>query len=100
MDVSNISKVFSVGNNDKFSISNDDKINQINFSEILSDAMNKVNDEQINADKMGELLASGEVDNVHDVMIAAQKAELTLSLAIEIKSKIMSAYSEIIRLQI
>ncbi len=100
MDVSNISKVFSVESNDKFSISNDDKISQINFSEILSDAMNKVNDEQINADKMGELLASGEVDNVHDVMIATQKAELTLSLAIEIKSKIMAAYSEIIRLQI
>jgi|LGVF01.1.fsa_nt_gb flagellar hook-basal body complex protein FliE len=100
MDFNNISKIFSSESIDKLSTKTDNSISQVNFSEMLNDAINKVNDEQINADNMGELLAAGEVENVHEVMIAAQKAELTLNLAIEIKSKIMDAYKEIMRMQI
>jgi len=100
MDVNNISNVFSNAKIGAFSESSNDKTKSINFAEMLNDAINKVNDEQINADEMGELLAEGKVDNVHEVMIASQKAELTLNLAIEIKSKILEAYKEIMRLQI
>ncbi len=100
MDINNISNVFSNAKIDSFSESSNNKTKSINFAEMLNDAINKVNDEQINADKMGELLAEGKVDNVHEVMIASQKAELTLNLAIEIKSKILEAYKEIMRLQI
>ncbi|MEA1976202.1 MAG: flagellar hook-basal body complex protein FliE [Bacillota bacterium] len=100
MDVNNISKIFSSESIDKLSTKTDNGIDQVNFSEMLNDAINKVNDEQIKADNMGELLAAGEVENVHEVMIAAQKAELTLNLAIEIKSKVMDAYKEIMRMQI
>ncbi|MDM8534705.1 flagellar hook-basal body complex protein FliE [Clostridiaceae bacterium HSG29] len=100
MDVNNISNVFSNAKIGSFSENSNDKTKSINFAEMLNDAINKVNDEQVNADKMGELLAEGKVDNVHEVMIATQKAELTLNLAIEIKSKILEAYKEIMRLQI
>lgn len=98
MDISKISQVLSNNNMKEFNVeSNQEKIN---FGEILNEALNKVNDDQIFADEMDRMLATGEVDNVHEVTIAAQKAQLTLNLAVEIKSQLMDAYKEIMRLQI
>lgn len=98
MDISKISQVLSNNNMKEFNVeSNQEKIN---FGEILNDALNKVNDDQNFADEMDRMLATGEVDNVHEVTIAAQKAQLTLNLAVEIKSQLMDAYKEIMRLQI
>jgi len=98
MDISNISKVLS--NNDIKDFNVDKNQKKINFGEILNEALNKVNDDQNFADEMDRMLATGEVDNVHEVTIAAQKAQLTLNLAVEIKSQLMDAYKEIMRLQI
>lgn len=98
MDISKISQVLSNNNMKEFNVeSNQEKIN---FGEILNEALNKVNDDQVFADEMDRMLATGEVDNVHEVTIAAQKAQLTLNLAVEIKSQLMDAYKEIMRLQI
>ena len=98
MDISNISQVLS--NNDIKDFNVDKNQKKINFGEILNEALNKVNDDQNFADEMDRMLATGEVDNVHEVTIAAQKAQLTLNLAVEIKSQLMDAYKEIMRLQI
>ena len=98
MDINNISEILSNNNINEFkSESNQEKLN---FGKILTEALNKVNDDQLHADEMDRMLASGEIDNVHDVTIAAQKAQLTLSLAVEIKSQLMEAYKEIMRLQV
>jgi flagellar hook-basal body complex protein FliE len=98
MDISNISQVLSNNNMKDFNVESNQK--KINFGEILNEALNKVNDDQIFADEMDRMLATGEVDNVHEVTIAAQKAQLTLNLAVEVKTQLMDAYKEIMRLQI
>lgn len=98
MDISKISQVLSNNNIKDFKVESNQ--GKINFGEILNEALNKVNDDQIFADEMDRMLATGEVDNVHEVTIAAQKAQLTLNLAVEIKSQLMDAYKEIMRLQI
>ena len=98
MDISNISQVLSNNNMKEFNV--EGKQEKINFGEILNEALNKVNDDQIFADEMDRMLATGQVDNVHEVTIAAQKAQLTLNLAVEIKTQLMDAYKEIMRLQI
>jgi flagellar hook-basal body complex protein FliE len=98
MDISNISQILSNNNIKDFKVeSNQEKIN---FGEILNEALNKVNDNQLYADEMDRMLATGEVDNVHEVTIAAQKAQLTLNLAVEIKSQLMEAYNHNMILQI
>jgi flagellar hook-basal body complex protein FliE len=53
-----------------------------------------------NANIMAEKLATGEVENIHEVFVASQKAELTLNMAIEVKNKVVEAYKEIMRLQL
>ncbi len=80
------------------------KENQIpqdgDFKDFLFGAIDKLNAFESEASRMGEKLAIGEIDNVHDVMIAAQKSEIALQFAIEVKNKVMDAYREIMRMQV
>ncbi|MGM0379523.1 MAG: flagellar hook-basal body complex protein FliE [Bacillota bacterium] len=98
MDISKISKTFSNVKNEDLSIDSDKK--SIDFTKAFNQAIDKVNADQLNADEMDKLLAAGEIDNVQDVVIASQKAQLSLNLAVEVKNKIMEAYDKIMRLQI
>jgi flagellar hook-basal body complex protein FliE len=75
------------------------KVKSIDFKELLIDSLEKVNNDQLFADKMDEQLATGQIDNIHDVMIASQKAELSLTFAVEVRNKILEAYKEILRIQ-
>lgn len=73
---------------------------QKEFATFLKDAINKVNDEQIQADKLTEKLVKGENVDLHQVMIAAQKASVSLQLAIEIRNKAIEAYQDMMRMQV
>lgn len=65
------------------------------FSNSLSSGLTSVNDKVQAADRAQEALAMGEDVNVHDVMIASEKASLSLSMAMQLRNKLISAYSEI-----
>lgn len=73
---------------------------QKNFSKYLRESINKVNDAQLHSDKMTEKLALGEPVDLHDVMISAQKANISLQATIEIRNKVIEAYQEIMRMQV
>ncbi|HLR22194.1 MAG TPA: flagellar hook-basal body complex protein FliE, partial [Pseudogracilibacillus sp.] len=45
-------------------------------------------------------LAEGKIDNLHDVMISAQKANIKIETAVEVQQKALDAYNEIMRMQI
>jgi len=62
------------------------------FSEVLSQSMRRVNDVQQGADKLVRKLALGEVDDVSEVSIAVEKAELALRTMVEIRNKLVDAY--------
>lgn len=70
------------------------------FKLALSDALNKVNDQQIQAEQLNAQLAAGEVDNLHQVTVAAEKASLSLQLALQVRNKVVEAYTEVMRMQI
>ncbi|WZL74837.1 flagellar hook-basal body complex protein FliE [Clostridiaceae bacterium 35-E11] len=70
------------------------------FGDILKQSIDKVNDYQIESKKLDELAVLGEVDNIHEVMIAAEKAGIALQFTLETKNKVIEAYKEIMRLQI
>jgi flagellar hook-basal body complex protein FliE len=78
--------------------------NQVNvksadFSEVLNRAIDSVNDAEKTAQHYEQLVAIGEVDNLHDAMIAAQKAEIVLNYALEIRNQVLEAYKELMRIQ-
>ncbi|WHH58929.1 flagellar hook-basal body complex protein FliE [Petroclostridium sp. X23] len=68
------------------------------FSEFLENAINQVNGLQQNAIKSNQLLAAGKAENLHQVMIDSEKAEVALQFTIQVRNKIMDAYNEIMRM--
>lgn len=57
--------------------------------------LDSVNKAKIEADRMQEDIAMGGPTSIHDAMIAAEKAELSMQMAIQIRNRILNAYSEI-----
>lgn len=69
------------------------------FNDQLKGAIEKVDRLQKEADKASEALAVGGAKNIHEAMIAMEKANLSLQLMLQVKDKIISAYEEVMRMQ-
>ena len=70
------------------------------FGEILNNSIGSVNQLQIKADESTKGLASGRQNDIHQTMIAVEKAEVSFELLMQIRNKIISAYESIMRLQV
>lgn len=70
------------------------------FAEQVKNALEVVNDLQVEADRITQQYFAGQVQDLHQVMIAAEKADLALQLTVQIRNKIIEAYKEISRMQI
>ena len=70
------------------------------FEEYLKDSLKEVNDVQIEAERQGTLLATGQAENIHDVTIAATKAKISLDLTMAVRNKVVESYKEIMRMQV
>jgi flagellar hook-basal body complex protein FliE len=70
------------------------------FGSFLKDALEKVSDLEKESTSLTEDFAAGKTDNIHQVMIAAEKADVALQFTMQIRNKIMDAYNEIMRIQI
>lgn len=70
------------------------------FSQTLKKYLDNVNNDLIKSEQLSVKLATGEVDNLHDVTIAAQKAALSLQLTVEVRDKAIEAYREVMRMQV
>ena len=66
------------------------------FSELVS----KVNDIQVQSDKSIQGLASGENKNLHEVMIAVEKASISFQFMSQVRNKALEAYQEVMRMQV
>lgn len=73
---------------------------QKKFASFLADSLNKVNEAQVQSDVATEKLANGEKIDLHEVMIASQKASITLQTTLEIRNKVIEAYQEVMRMQV
>ena len=66
------------------------------FEKLLQD----VNQQQFNAEaKKVELLVTENKD-IHGTMLALEKAELSMRLMLQIRNKLVSAYEEVMRMQV
>jgi len=70
------------------------------FAETLKDAVASVNTAQKDSDTKMEQLATGKNHNVAEVMIAAEKADISLKLLVSVRNKIIEAYQEIMKMQV
>jgi flagellar hook-basal body complex protein FliE len=70
------------------------------FGEFLNNAMNNISELERQSNYIAEEFVAGRTDNIHQVMIAAQKVDIALQFTMQIRNKILDAYSEIMRIQI
>jgi len=70
------------------------------FSELLKDSIKKVGEAEKEANQEVEKLAKMETQDVHNTMIALEKADLTFQMMMQVRNKIISAYEEIMRMQV
>ncbi len=72
----------------------------VSFGETLSQAVKDVNSLQVEANKAVDQMIDGQDVDLHDVMIAAEKAKTSFDLLMEIRNKAISAYQELMRIQV
>jgi flagellar hook-basal body complex protein FliE len=70
------------------------------FGETIKSALSEVNQLQTDADQLATKLAVGDPVEVHQAMIAMQKASTALQFTIQVRNKVIDAYQEIMRMQI
>ena len=70
------------------------------FSDVIKSAIDKVNDMQVDSNnKVKSLIKGGDV-SMHDVMVSAQEAQMSMQLMIEVRNKVYEAYQELNRVQL
>ena len=91
----------SVGSTEKKAVSS--KVSGVqpgeNFSDLLKNALNSVNDAQSEAAGALEQVLSGDSKDIHETMVALQKADVSLKMMLEVRNKILEAYQEVMRTQ-
>ena len=70
------------------------------FGDMLTSMLTKVNDSQIAGDQAIQKLQSGDAQHLHEVMIAQEEADISLRMLVQMRNKALTAYEEIMRMQI
>ncbi|TWH48592.1 flagellar hook-basal body complex protein FliE [Sporomusa sp. KB1] len=70
------------------------------FGEFLDEALNNVNQLQNEASQASINLATGKIQDIAEVTIAAEKATVALQLTMQVRNKVVDAYQEIMRMQV
>jgi flagellar hook-basal body complex protein FliE len=74
--------------------------NATTFSEILRNSVDKVNEYQHQADSAIKELVAGRSKNIHETMLAIERADTSLKLMMQVRNKMLDAYKEIMRMQV
>ena len=70
------------------------------FGQLLTDALDNVNDLQKKSDQASADLATGKIEDISQVVIAAEKAAIALQLTIQVRNKVLESYQEMMRMQV
>lgn len=70
------------------------------FADVINNALNEVNNLQIESSRATDDFISGKSDNIHSVMMAGSKANIALQMTMQVRNKVMEAYKEVMNMQI
>ena len=72
----------------------------VSFGDLLTSAISETSKLQTQSAQEVEKLMTGEVQDVHTALIAVQKADLSFQMMMQVKNKLMTAYDDIMRMQV
>ncbi len=70
------------------------------FGKVLQQSIDQVNRLQLEADARINDLATGKQTDIHQTMIAMEKASVSFELLMQIRNKVITAYDKIMRTQV
>jgi flagellar hook-basal body complex protein FliE len=70
------------------------------FQSLVKNVVASANDLQVDADRALEDFVRGEEQDIHRVMLAINKAELSFKFMMEVRNKMVEAYQEINRISV
>jgi len=74
---------------------------KVDFSDALKASLNQVNQTQLKAETLGKNFALGDDSvSLSDVMIAGQKANISFQATVQVRNKLVSAYHDIMNMQV
>ena len=74
--------------------------NYPSFKDTLEGFLGDVNNLQQKADTSIQKMAAGEITDVHQVMTSVNEAGLAFNMMMEIRNKVMDAYTEVMRMRL
>jgi flagellar hook-basal body complex protein FliE len=90
----------NLGTEEKSNINRTLRETSSSFGATLNQAIQDVNSLQNQAGSAVERMVSGEAVDLHDVMVAAEKAKTSFDLLMEIRNKAIDTYRELMRMQV
>jgi flagellar hook-basal body complex protein FliE len=81
-------------------LSGDEKNENSGFKETLKNSIDNVNQLLSQADKASTDVAMGKSENLHEAMVAFEKADTALRFLVQVRNKALDAYNEIMRMQV
>ena len=70
------------------------------FLQLLEDSVTQVNEYQGQADTAVKELVAGKSKNIHETLLAVERADTSLKLMMQVRNKILDAYREIMKMQV
>ena len=72
----------------------------VSFGDMLDRSLNEVNQLHAAADEAVKNFANGQQQDIHQTMIAMEKADVAFQLLMQVRNKIIAAYETIMRMQV
>lgn len=70
------------------------------FGEYLAQSLKKVNQLELDSAKLKKALVTGRVEDISQVVVAGQKADIAVQLTLQLRNRAVSAYQEMMRMQV
>ncbi len=70
------------------------------FSNWLQTQVTDLNSAMIKSDSLAANLATGQTENLHQIMIGMEEAKIAFQLAVQVRNRILEAYQDVLRMQI
>ena len=67
------------------------------FSELLEQALGEADRLQKDADRAVADLATGELQDIHEVVLSLAQADLSFRMMVEVRNRVLEAYQEVMR---
>lgn len=75
------------------------KAGSASFGNLIQQFVSETNAQQLQADQAVQQLVTGKSDSIHETMLAMAKADLSFRVFVEVQSKVVEAYQDVMRMQ-